>query len=154
MTVTRLAPSYRGWVVVPVLGKVRATGCTDLVAVRLVSGQSPADTSPTGPRASRTASACTCAGSARRHPGAVVLELVRKDALAQPMPALMIPDVSDLRPLPVGKREDGRLFTIRLQGTHLLIAGATGASKGSYLWGLVRAMLPAMAAGLVRVWGM
>jgi DNA segregation ATPase FtsK/SpoIIIE, S-DNA-T family len=60
--------------------------------------------------------------------------------------------VTDLRALPVGQREDGRLFTIRLQGTHLLIAGATGAGKGSYLWGLVRAMLPAMAAGLVRVW--
>ena len=43
-------------------------------------------------------------------------------------------------------------FTIRLHGTHLLIAGATGAGKGSYLWGLIRAMLPLMAAGLVRVW--
>ena len=43
------------------------------------------------------------------------------------------------------------MFTIRLHGTHLLIAGATGAGKGSYLWGLVRAMLPAMAAGLVRL---
>jgi len=56
-----------------------------------------------------------------------------------------------LRALPVGKREDGALFTLRLHGTHLLIAGATGAGKGSYLWCLVRAMLPAMAAGLVRV---
>ncbi len=44
------------------------------------------------------------------------------------------------------------MFTVRLAGTHLLIAGATGAGKGSYLWGLVRAMLPAMAAGLVQVW--
>jgi S-DNA-T family DNA segregation ATPase FtsK/SpoIIIE len=43
------------------------------------------------------------------------------------------------------------LFTVRLHGAHLLIAGSTGAGKGSYLWGLVRALLPAMAAGLVRV---
>ena len=42
-------------------------------------------------------------------------------------------------------------FTIRLHGTHLLIAGATGAGKGSYIWGLVRAMLPAMLAGLAVV---
>ena len=48
----------------------------------------------------------------------------------------------------MGRCEDGAPFTIRLHGTHLLIAGATGAGKGSYLWGLVRAMLPAMAAGL------
>ena len=83
-----------------------------------------------------------------------MLELVRRDALAEPMPALPIPEVTDLRALPVGRREDGAAFTIRLHGTHLLIAGATGAGKGSYLWGLVRAMLPAMAAGLVRVLGL
>ena len=79
----------------------------------------------------------------------VVLELVRRDALAAVIPALPIPAVPDLRALPVGRCEDGSAFTIRLHGTHLLIAGATGAGKGSYLWGLVRAMLPAMAAGLV-----
>jgi len=62
-------------------------------------------------------------------PGAVVLELVRRDALADPMPALPIPDVTDLRALPVGRREDGTPFAIRLRGTHLLIAGATGAGK-------------------------
>ena len=66
-------------------------------------------------------------------PGAVVRELVRRDALAQPMPALSIPDVTYLRALPAGRREDGASFAIRLQGTHLLIAGATGAGKGSFL---------------------
>src|ERR1019366_2247850 len=84
-------------------------------------------------------------------PGVVVLERVRRAALAEPMAALPIPEVTDLRALPVGRREDGSPFAVRLQGTHLLIAGATGAGKGSYLWGLVRALLPAMAAGLVRV---
>jgi DNA segregation ATPase FtsK/SpoIIIE, S-DNA-T family len=38
-----------------------------------------------------------------------------------------------------------------VHGTHLLIAGATGAGKASLLWSIVRAMLPAMATGLVRV---
>jgi S-DNA-T family DNA segregation ATPase FtsK/SpoIIIE len=84
-------------------------------------------------------------------PGLVILELVRRDALAAVIPALPIPAVPDLQALPVGRREDGEMFTIRLHGTHLLIAGATGAGKGSYLWGLVRAMLGAMASGLVRV---
>ncbi len=85
------------------------------------------------------------------HPGAVLLELVRRDALAEPMTALPIP-ATDLKALPVGRCEDGSLFLVRLHGTHLLIAGATGAGKGSYLWGLVRAMLPLLAAGLVQVW--
>ncbi len=43
MTISRLAPQHRGRILVPVLGKVTSTGCTDLVHVRLVSGQSPAD---------------------------------------------------------------------------------------------------------------
>jgi S-DNA-T family DNA segregation ATPase FtsK/SpoIIIE len=54
--------------------------------------------------------------------------------------------------MPVGRCEDGQLWLIRVHGTHVLIAGATGAGKASLLWSIVRAMLPAMAAGLVRVW--
>jgi DNA segregation ATPase FtsK/SpoIIIE, S-DNA-T family len=151
MTIARLAPLYRGRVVVPLLGRVRVTGCTDLVRVKLVSGQSPADFAARAEGIAHGFKARLCRVRTAG-PGAVVLELVRRDALAEPMPALPIPDVSDLRALPVGRREDGSPFAIRLQGTHLLIAGATGAGKGSYLWGLVRALLPAMAAGLVRPW--
>ena len=151
LTIARLAPAYRGRVVVPVLGKVTVTGCTDRVAVRLVSGQSPADFAARAEGIAHGFRAHLCRVRSSG-PGAVVLELVRRDALADPMAALPIPDVTDLRALPVGRREDGTPFTIRLRGTHLLIAGATGAGKGSYLWCLVRAMLPAMAAGLVRVW--
>jgi S-DNA-T family DNA segregation ATPase FtsK/SpoIIIE len=151
LMIARLAPAYRGRVVVPVLGKVTVTGCTDRVAARLVSGQSPADFAARAEGIAHGFRAHLCRVRSSG-PGAVVLELVRRDALADPMAALPIPDVTDLRALPVGRREDGTPFTIRLQGTHLLIAGATGAGKGSYLWGLVRAMLPAMAAGLVQVW--
>jgi S-DNA-T family DNA segregation ATPase FtsK/SpoIIIE len=151
MTIARLAPAFRGRVIVPVLGKVRVTGCTDRVSVRLVSGQSPADFAARAEGIAHGFRVHLCRVRTGR-PGTVVLELVRRDALADPMPALAIGDVPDLRALPVGKREDGALFAIRLQGTHLLIAGATGAGKGSYLWGLIRALLPAMAAGLVRVW--
>ena len=151
MTIARLAPTYRGQVVLPVLGRVQATGCTDPVNVRLVSGQSPADFAARAEGHAHGFRAHLCRIRSAV-PGSVVLELVRRDALAEPMPALAIADIPDLRALPVGKCEDGAVFAIRLQGTHLLIAGATGAGKGSYLWSLIRALLPAMAAGLVRVW--
>jgi S-DNA-T family DNA segregation ATPase FtsK/SpoIIIE len=85
-------------------------------------------------------------------PGALVLEFVRRDALAAIIPALVIPARVDLRALPVGRREDGMIWVVRVHGTHVLIAGATGAGKASLLWSLVRAMLPAMLSGLVRVW--
>ena len=84
-------------------------------------------------------------------PGAVVLEFIRRDALAVLVPALPIPARPDLKALPVGRREDGLPWLVKLHGTHVLIAGATGAGKASLLWGLVRAMFPLMRTGLVRV---
>ena len=76
--------------------------------------------------------------------GAVVLEFIRRDALAALVPALPIPANPDLKALPVGRREDGLPWLVKLHGTHVLIAGATGAGKASLLWGLVRAMFPLM----------
>jgi S-DNA-T family DNA segregation ATPase FtsK/SpoIIIE len=151
LTIAGLAPKYRGQLVVPVLGQVQVTGCTDRVTVRLVSGQSPADFADRAGNLAHGFGVYLCRVRSAR-PGTVVLELVRRDALADPIPALPIPDDPDLRALPVGRCEDGSPFAIRLRGTHLLIAGATGAGKGSYVWGLVRALLPLMAAGLVQVW--
>jgi DNA segregation ATPase FtsK/SpoIIIE, S-DNA-T family len=43
MTITGLAPLYRGRVLVPVLSEVAAGGPVDRVTVHLVSGQAPAD---------------------------------------------------------------------------------------------------------------
>jgi S-DNA-T family DNA segregation ATPase FtsK/SpoIIIE len=129
MTIAGLAPVYRGQVMLPVLGRVTAAPCTDRVPVRLVSGQSQADFPD---RAEGLAHGfrvhmCRVRGGV---PGMVVLELVRRDALAEPMPALPVPEETDLRAPPVGRCEDGAAFLIRLHGTHLLIAGATGAGKG------------------------
>jgi S-DNA-T family DNA segregation ATPase FtsK/SpoIIIE len=84
-------------------------------------------------------------------PGSLVLELVRRDALAAVTPALPVPMRADLRALPVGRREDGSLWLVKVQGTHVLIAGSTGAGKASLLWSIIRAVLGLMTARLVRV---
>jgi len=150
MTIAGLSVTYRGRVVVPALGEVWATAVIDRVVVRLVSGQSPADVAAKAEGIAHGFGVRLCRVRAA-FPGAVVLELVRKDALAVPVPALPIPRHADLRALPAGVREDGAPWLVRLAGTHVLVAGDTGAGKASLLWGLVRAMLPAMAAGLVQV---
>jgi DNA segregation ATPase FtsK/SpoIIIE, S-DNA-T family len=150
MTISRLAPRYQGRVLLPVLGQVAASRFTDRVTVGMVSGQTPDDFADRAEGLAHGFRVRQCRVRTGR-PGTIVLELVRRDALAEPMPALPIPAVPDLRALPVGRREDGAVLTLRLHGTHLLIAGATGAGKGSYVWGLIRAMLPAMTAGLARV---
>ncbi len=67
LTVAGLAPTYRGTVVLPLLGKVQAGECTDQVTVQLVSGQSPADFADRA-EAWRTGSWCCCAGSAPHPP--------------------------------------------------------------------------------------
>jgi S-DNA-T family DNA segregation ATPase FtsK/SpoIIIE len=152
LTISGLAPGYRGRVMLPVLDEVTAGRCADCVRVRLVSGQSPQQFADRAEELAHGFGAHVCRVRAAA-PGNVLLELVRRNALAELIPALPIPDPAavDLRALPVGRCEDGSLCALRLHGTHLLIAGATGAGKGSYLWGLVRAMLPLMAAGLVRI---
>jgi S-DNA-T family DNA segregation ATPase FtsK/SpoIIIE len=150
MTIGRLAPVYQGRLLLPALRKVTSTGYTDRLSVRLVSGQSAADFAARTDNLARGFGAVLCRVRTDR-PGSVVLELVRRDALAVIVPALPIPAVTELAALVVGRREDGTLWTVRLQGTHVLLAGSTGAGKASLLWGLIRALLPAMQDGLARV---
>jgi S-DNA-T family DNA segregation ATPase FtsK/SpoIIIE len=149
MTIGRLSVTYQGRVLLPALGKVTSTGYTDRVAVTLVSGQSGADVAARADNLAHGFGAILCRVRSYR-PGAIILELVRRDALAAIIPALPIPAHVNLRALPVGRREDGLPWTIRLQGTHLLIAGATGAGKASLLWSIVRALMSAIVVGLVR----
>jgi DNA segregation ATPase FtsK/SpoIIIE, S-DNA-T family len=150
MTIADLAPFYRGRIILPVLVKVTTTRYVDRVAVRLFSGQCVADFAARADNLAHGFRAMLCRVRTARS-GAVVLEFVRRDALAAIIPALPVPDRPDLTALPVGRREDGLPWLVKLHGTHILIAGATGAGKASLLWGLVRAMLPLMRVGLVRV---
>jgi S-DNA-T family DNA segregation ATPase FtsK/SpoIIIE len=54
----------------------------------------------------------------------------------------------------VARLEDGGWFRLRLLDTHVLVAGATDAGKGSVLWSVLHALAPAIHAGTVRVTGL
>jgi S-DNA-T family DNA segregation ATPase FtsK/SpoIIIE len=151
MMISGLAPWYQGRLILPVLGKVSSTRYVDRVRVRLVSGQSPADFADRADNLAHGFSAMLCRVRTARS-GAVVLEFVRRDALAaivRPAPMLASPN---LRALEVGRREDGLPWLIRLQGIHVLVAGATGAGKASLLWSLVRAMFPLISKAWCGCW--
>jgi DNA segregation ATPase FtsK/SpoIIIE, S-DNA-T family len=122
LTIAGLGPTYRGQVTLPALGKVQAGRCADLVTVRLVSGQSPKLFAERADELAHGFGAHSCRVRIAR-PGMVVLEFVRRDALAAVIPAVPIPPDPALKALPVGRCEDGSVFTIRLHGTHLLIPG-------------------------------
>ena len=53
----------------------------------------------------------------------------------------------------IGKDEGGAPFLLPLLGSHTLIAGITGAGKGSVIWTIVLRLVPAIDAGVVRSWG-
>ena len=89
----------------------------------------------------------------RERPGRAWLELRRRDLLRRVI-RLDPPTEVALTGIPVGLGDDGRLWRFRVQGTHALVAGATGAGKGSVLWSLVHGLAPAISDGWVQVWAL
>jgi S-DNA-T family DNA segregation ATPase FtsK/SpoIIIE len=57
-----------------------------------------------------------------------------------------------LRYVAVGRREDGQPWTVQVAGSHLLVAGATGAGKGSVIWSIIRALAVPVHEGRVQLW--
>ncbi|WP_308164833.1 FtsK/SpoIIIE domain-containing protein [Nonomuraea sediminis] len=96
--------------------------------------------------------ALSCRVAVRRG-GRLLLTLPRRDPLANAFGAVRLPAAATLRPV-IGWQEDGEPWRLRVAGTHVLVAGATGAGKGSVLWSTVRGLLPGVAEGTVKLWGL
>ncbi|WP_162253894.1 FtsK/SpoIIIE domain-containing protein [Phycicoccus sp. Soil748] len=85
-------------------------------------------------------------------PGRLWLELHRRDVLASVIDPITPPAPVDFASIPLGLHEDGTSWRLRLAGTHVLIAGATGAGKGSVLWSLFQGLGPATREGRTEIW--
>lgn len=53
----------------------------------------------------------------------------------------------------IGRTEGSRPYALPLIDTHVLVAGITGAGKGSAIWSLMLSLMPAYRADVVRFWG-
>jgi DNA segregation ATPase FtsK/SpoIIIE, S-DNA-T family len=150
MTVSGLGRYLRGRDYLPRLVKVSCDGWADRVTVRMLAGQAVKDW------ADRTDNLAHGFGStgcrvAIASAGRLTLTFPRRDPLSVPLPAAPIPQEPTVGPVEIGRQEDGTPYRLKVHGTHVLIAGATGAGKGSFIWSTVRGLLPAQRAGLAQL---
>lgn len=137
---------------IPVLGSVTIGEHTDTLDVQLVTGQSTADWNKQAAALAATFKADRLTITATA-PGRVRIIIMRGDVLAEPVP-LPIPAPGipvDLAAAPVGVTETGTPWRLGVLGHHVLVAGATGAGKGSVLWSLIAALAPDVTTGRVRL---
>ena len=137
---------------IPALLGVHIGDHTDILAVRVVTGQSISHWQ-------RQADALAAAWTADRititatAPGEIRITIMRGDVLAEPV-ALPMPEPGatvDLLAIGVGVTENRGVWRLPILGHHLLVAGATGAGKGSVLWSLIAGLAPDVKTGRVRL---
>ena len=135
----------------PQIRRVTSTACEDRLLVELLSGQAPEEFEARTSQLAHTFEALRCRVVVER-PGRIWLEFTHRDPLVEMVEAIEPESSPDLEALALGRRADGESWLLRLLGVHVLIAGATGAGKGSVLWSLIRALGPAVRDGWVQLW--
>ncbi|GAA0976220.1 FtsK/SpoIIIE domain-containing protein [Nocardiopsis tropica] len=151
LVISGLAESYQERRYLPRIRRVTCDTWADRVRVSLVTGTAPADFEHRVTELAHGFAAPSCRVIANG-PRDITLEFPRRDTLAEPLDAFPMTHHVELDALPVGRREDGSPWLLRLHGTHVLVVGVTGAGKGSVIWSAVRAMLPTLADGTAQVW--
>ena len=137
---------------VPALRSVQIGNHTDVLILRVVAGQSINDWQKRGPAlaAAWRAERLTIRATA---PGELRIIISRGDPLAQPI-SLPMPTRAttvNLAAVRVGITEMRTWWQLPVLGQHILIAGATGAGKGSVLWSLIAGLAPHVKTGRVRL---
>ncbi|GAA5176944.1 FtsK/SpoIIIE domain-containing protein [Rugosimonospora acidiphila] len=177
LSLSGLHKTFDGMVLLPRLVGVRCREATDEVTVRMLRGQNPElfhkaavnlaysfgtrqcrvfstrrEVAPV--RLGRLAGALRLVDRVRYRdrPRLVTLVFFRRDPLTEKVEPFEVPPVPDFTALVVGLREDAERYALRLLATHVLVAGATRAGKGSVIWSLIRALAGGVASGLVRLW--
>ena len=139
----------------PTLKGVTSTHSVDRVRARMLPGQTVEDWAKVSDRLCQTFGALDCrVRSVKRRPHELELWFLTADPLTgfvAPFPAA---EAVDLDALPIARCEDGTVYRLPLRGSHVLIAGATGAGKGSVLWSVIDQLAPAVRRGMVELWAL
>nr|WP_096505691.1 FtsK/SpoIIIE domain-containing protein [[Mycobacterium] stephanolepidis] len=137
---------------VPALRTVSIGEHTDVLEVSVVTGQSVTnwqkqiDALGAAFKADRITVTATT-------PGEIRVTVMRGDVLAEPvrLPRPVVGASVNLSAISVGVTETRGLWRLPILGHHILVAGATGAGKGSVLWALIAGLAPDVKTGRVRL---
>ena len=151
---SRAGVDGRRWVEdVPRLHRVRLAWPRASVRVRLMIGQTVDDYERAG-EALRTAVGATQVRVEPCGANELVLTFTIGDLLSVPFPAVypVGEDPVDVREVVMGRCEDGGDWRLPV-GPQTLVAGCSGAGKGSVFWSFAFGLAPAVAAGRVQLHG-
>ena len=151
MVTCGLAARLDGEEYLPRIRRVVSSPFVDRVLVRTLPGQAPEDYDRQTAQLAHTFEATRCRIRLDR-PGRVWLDFSHGDPLRDVLPPVDPQEPPDFTALPLGRQEDGRAWLLRLLGTHVLIAGASGSGKGSVLGSLLRALGPGIRDGSAQIW--
>lgn len=147
-----LAPTLDSKPLIPRLRKIAIHADIDVLTVEMMAGQTLADWAGKCDAFAHgwRVPAVTATSTA---PGRVMLTVRTRDRLATPI-SLPTPDTTSagLERVRIGVTDDGVPWTVRVAGRHVLVAGATGAGKGSVVWSILCCLAPAVQAGLTQLW--
>lgn len=145
-----LTPTLDSTPLIPRLREVRIDPKADVLTVDMIPGQTLADWAGKCDALAHGWRVPSVAATSPA-PGAVVLTIRTRDHLVTPIP-LPVPALTNLDAVTIGVTEGGTPWAVRVAGRHILVAGATGAGKGSVVWSLLAGLAPAVTEGIVRLW--
>ncbi|MFE6506391.1 FtsK/SpoIIIE domain-containing protein [Nocardioides sp. NPDC057767] len=139
----------------PRLKRVITSAHSVTLKVRTRRGQALADLEAFAPKLAATYQADSYrVYPAKRRPGSTVMfELVMRDLITKPATAVMPEPRMQTETVLLGRRQNGKPFHLQIEQRHTLVVGASGAGKGSFLWGIVGSLSPAIAVDAVRAYG-
>ncbi|MET8522938.1 FtsK/SpoIIIE domain-containing protein [Nocardioides sp. NPDC004968] len=139
----------------PRLKRVTTSAHSVTLKVRTRRGQALADLEAFAPKLAATysADAYRVYPPKRRAGSTVMFELVMRDLIKTPSVAAMPEPRMQTESVLLGRRQSGKPFALEIEQRHTLVVGASGSGKGSFLWGIVGSLAPAIKVDAARVYG-